>query len=119
MAALQARFDHKVALLQANNERQDDLLHSILARLDDISASPALAVVTGPAPPSTSSVAASSAASGPPMIVGGPQPAGYTLAGQNQGMPLWVQASLLTASVMHAHNLESVASGSRANTSAP
>ena len=36
----------------------------------------------------------------PPMIVGGPQPADYVLAGHNQGMPLWVQSSVLAASIM-------------------
>ena len=80
--------------------------------------SPALAVVT--APPAAS-VAATSTASGTPMIVGGPQPAGYVLAGHNQGMSLWVQDCLMAASIMHAHaeDAGSVADGSRATSSAP
>lgn len=37
-----------------------------------------------------------------PMIMGGPQPAGYVFAGQNQGLPLWVTPSIIEASVMMA-----------------
>ena len=69
--------------------------------------------------PPAASVAATSTASGPPMIVGGPQPAGYVLAGHNQGMPLWVQDSLLVASIMHDVDSGPVADGSRAAPPAP
>ena len=86
-------------------------LQSILARLDapllstgaSPSSSSALATLSDPVEPTPVPLAAPPAvAVKPPMIVGGPQPAGYVLAGQNQGMPLWVESSLVSASVMHA-----------------
>ena len=87
-----------------HSESQGGLLHSLLARLDALSLPPAspssqaLAMMAAPTNASASSLVG--AASGPPMIVGGPQPVGYVLAGQNQGMPWWVEVSLLTASIM-------------------
>ncbi len=104
-----------LSAVQVRLDRQDALLQSILARLDAPppstgvalssapSSSPALAALSGRAEPTPTTVAVSPAvAVEPPMIMGGPQPAGYVLAGQNQGMPLWVASSLLAASVMHA-----------------
>lgn len=100
-----------LSAVQSRLDRQDALLQSILARLDAVplsigaapSSSPALVPLSAPVEPTPPTVATPSAvAVEPPMIVGGPQPAGYVLAGQNQGMPLWVESSLLAASVMHA-----------------
>ena len=98
-----------LSAVQARLDRQDTLLQSILARLDAVQVSTgaapssSLAALSAPVDPTPAPVVEPPAAAGePPMIVGGPQPAGYVLAGQNQGMPLWVEASLLAASIMPA-----------------
>ena len=61
-----------------------------------------LAALTNDAdlPPNIPEPCDAGAPDGAPMIMGGPQPAGYVFAGQNQGLPLWVTPSVIEASVM-------------------
>lgn len=116
--------------LQARMDRQDTLLETILSHIAAPTPTLQLPPPSPPTvPPRTAApiVALSSALSNqqsdamgqptclaaitgtesrvvapsPPMIMGGPQPAGYVLTGTNQGLPLWVEASIVDASVMH------------------